>query len=217
MQRCHQWPNGSKRCLLLTKSNATKGKLFLEMSSLNFEVSYDTVPGWTLKGSVTRFVPISESPNWSLVYTCSRSCFWGWKKQKPLNVLVGREMKDKSLKETKWRQKFKLANWSALGLEPQRTPVWRGWVKYHKPQMFSTNSLILEITILCRDKNLLPMNQRWDVECEARQPDKPHWNQLSEKTTLNLINHIEISNLINHIEINFLINHSKPDKPHWTW
>ena len=189
MQRCHQWPNRSKRCLLLTKSNATKGKLFLEMSSLNFEVSYDTVPGWTLKGSVTQFLNFegfcdTVRPNLRIAKLVS--CV-----HLLLLLLLFRVGKNRppSEKETKLKQKFELANWSAL--EPQRTPVWRGWVKYHKPQMFSTNSLILEITILCRDKNLLPMNQRWDVECKARQ---------SEKTTLKSA---------------IWKNHIESDKPHW--
>ena len=141
-----QWPNGSKRFLLLTKSNATKGKLFfgnalLELWSvlwhsswLNFEGFCDTV-----------------RPNLRIAKLVS--CV-----HLLLLLLLFRVGKNRppSEKETKLKQKFELANWSAL--EPQRTPVWRGWVKYHKPQMFSTNSLILEITILCRDKNLLPMN-----------------------------------------------------------
>ena len=166
-----------------------RANFFLEMPSLNFEVSYDTVPGWTLKGSVTQFLNFegfcdTVRPNLriaklvSCVHLLLLCCFWGWKKQKPLNVLVGREMKDKSLKETKWRQKFKLANWSALGLEPQRTPVWRGWVKYHKPQMFSTNSLILEMNICCQwIRGVMRNVKQGNLEPDKNQPDKPHWNQ----------------------------------------
>ena len=143
-------------------------------------------PPWTLKCPMTQFLVelwrvlwhgSSQSQNRQTGLLCTpappAAAFQGWKKQTPkwernkieAKVWIGKLVSTGTTENTCLERLGEISQTSTVSLK-------------NKPQMFSTNSLILEMNICCQwIRGVMRNVKQGNLEPDKNQPDKPHWNQ----------------------------------------